>query len=92
MHAHMLACSLSRFENASTMNPAPASDMPQSDDRSVVQEKIPLQVRLAREDIRAIKIAAAEIEQTISDFLLGCSRCWQAKTAASSTAPSKPQR
>lgn len=33
---------------------------------------IPLQVRLPREDVRAIKIAAAEREQTISDFMLAC--------------------
>jgi hypothetical protein len=33
---------------------------------------IPLQVRLPREDVRAIKIAAAEREQTVSDFMLAC--------------------
>lgn len=49
--------------------------------RSTGQEKIPLQVRLAREDIRAIKIAAAEGEKTISEFLLVCFRSWQAKAA-----------
>jgi hypothetical protein len=34
--------------------------------------QIPLQVRLPREEVRAIKIAAAEHEQTISDFMLAC--------------------
>ena len=34
--------------------------------------QIPLQVRLPRDEVRAIKIAAAEREQTISDFMLAC--------------------
>jgi hypothetical protein len=33
---------------------------------------VPLQVRLPRAEVRAIKIAAAEREQTISDFMLAC--------------------
>lgn len=35
-------------------------------------EQMPLQVRLPRDEVRAIKIAAAENEQTISDFMLSC--------------------
>jgi hypothetical protein len=35
-------------------------------------EQVPLQVRLPREEVRAIKIAAAEREQTVSDFMLAC--------------------
>lgn len=34
--------------------------------------QMPLQVRLPRDEVRAIKIAAAEREQTISDFMLSC--------------------
>ena len=34
--------------------------------------QMPLQVRLPREEVRAIKVAAAEREQTISDFMLAC--------------------
>jgi hypothetical protein len=34
--------------------------------------QIPLQIRLPRTEVRAIKIAAAEREQTISDFMLTC--------------------
>jgi len=34
--------------------------------------QMPLQIRLPREEVRAIKIAAAEREQTISDFMLAC--------------------
>lgn len=35
-------------------------------------EQVPLQVRIPRDDARAIKVAAAEREQTISDFMLSC--------------------
>jgi hypothetical protein len=34
--------------------------------------QMPLQVRLPREEVRKIKIAAAEREQTVSDFMLAC--------------------
>jgi len=33
---------------------------------------MPLQIRLPRQDVKAIKVAAAEAEQTISDFMLAC--------------------
>jgi uncharacterized protein (DUF1778 family) len=33
---------------------------------------MPLQLRLPRAEVRAIKIAAAEREQTLSDFMLAC--------------------
>jgi hypothetical protein len=33
---------------------------------------VPLQIRLQREEVKAIKVAAAEREQTISDFMLAC--------------------
>ena len=35
-------------------------------------DQMPLQVRLPRHEVRAIKIAAAEREQTVSDFMLAC--------------------
>lgn len=35
-------------------------------------EQVPLQIRIPRHEARAIKIAAAEREQTISDFMLAC--------------------
>lgn len=35
-------------------------------------EQVPLQVRLPREEVRAIKVAAAERDQTISEFMLAC--------------------
>ena len=35
-------------------------------------DQIPLQVRLPRQDVRAIKIAAAEREMTVSDLMLAC--------------------
>jgi len=35
-------------------------------------DQVPLQVRIPREDARAIKIAAAQNDQTISEFMLAC--------------------
>lgn len=35
-------------------------------------DQVPLQVRIPRDDARAIKIAAAQNDQTISDFMLAC--------------------
>ncbi len=35
-------------------------------------DQTPLQVRLPRQEVRAIKVAAAEREQTVSDFMLSC--------------------
>jgi hypothetical protein len=35
-------------------------------------DQMPLQVRLPRHEVRAIKVAAAEREQTVSDFMLAC--------------------
>jgi NRPS condensation-like uncharacterized protein len=34
--------------------------------------QMPLQVRLPRNEVKAIKVAAAEREQTVSDFMLAC--------------------
>ena len=36
------------------------------------EAQIPLQVRLPRDQVRAIKVAAAERDLTISDFMLAC--------------------
>lgn len=36
------------------------------------EAKVPLQVRLPRNEARAIKIAAAQRDQSISDFMLAC--------------------
>jgi hypothetical protein len=47
---------------AATSRAAPARKPPQ----------MPLQVRLPRDEVRAIKVAAAEREQTVSDFMLAC--------------------
>lgn len=37
-----------------------------------VIKTMPLQIRLPRQEVKAIKVAAAESEQTISDFMLAC--------------------
>lgn len=42
-------------------------------------DQMPLQVRLPREEVRAIKIAAAERELTISDFVLACVHAYMKK-------------
>ncbi len=41
-------------------------------DNAPKPDQMPLQVRLPRQEVRAIKIAAAEREQTVSDFMLAC--------------------
>jgi hypothetical protein len=33
---------------------------------------MPLQIRLPRSEVKAIKVAAAEAEQSISEFMLAC--------------------
>ena len=35
-------------------------------------DHVPLQVRIPKEDARAIKVAAAQADQTISEFMLAC--------------------
>jgi hypothetical protein len=35
-------------------------------------DQMPLQVRIPRQEVRAIKVAAAEREMTVSDFMLAC--------------------
>jgi len=42
-------------------------------------DQVPLQVRLPREEVRAIKIAAAERDQTISEFMLACVHAFMKK-------------
>jgi hypothetical protein len=55
--------------------PAPAAaTSARSAQSSVVrlEPTLPLQLRLPRDEIRRIKVAAAEREQTISQFMLAC--------------------
>ena len=44
------------------------------------EAKVPLQVRLPRKEARAIKIAAAERDQSISDFMLACFHAYMKKS------------
>lgn len=39
---------------------------------SPAEPNVPLQIRVPRPELKAIKVAAAESEQTISDFMLAC--------------------
>lgn len=58
---------------ARTLSAPPATPQSQAVANSEPKpNQMPLQIRLPREEIRAIKIAAAEREQTISDFMLAC--------------------
>ena len=44
-------------------------------------EQVPLQVRIPKDQARAIKIAAAQADQTISEFMLACFHAYM-KTSA----------
>jgi hypothetical protein len=52
-------------------SPAPAPKAAAKEPAPKV-EQVPLQVRIPRTDARAIKIAAAERELSISEFMLAC--------------------
>jgi hypothetical protein len=55
-----LAVSQARSQDVSALPASPPVQM------------MPLQLRLPRAEVRAIKIAAAEREQTLSGFMLAC--------------------
>ena len=52
-------------QSRESTNPTPRKSSEKAD-------QMPLQVRLPRQEVKAIKIAAAESEQSISDFMLAC--------------------
>jgi hypothetical protein len=64
----------------------PQAATPQRGARSRRQAKqplpkpVPLQVRLPREEVRAIKIAATQRDQTISQFMLTCFHAYMKNT------------
>lgn len=51
---------------------APSSKASAAVAHEVKADQVPLQVRLPRDEVRAIKIAAAQRDQTISEFMLAC--------------------
>lgn len=60
---------------AATPARAPQVEAPEAKAKSAPEpkaEQVPLQVRIPKDAARAIKIAAAERDQTISDFMLAC--------------------
>jgi hypothetical protein len=63
--------------------PARSSAAPATRKKAPKAPQMPLQVRLSRDEVRAIKIAAAEREQTVSDFMLACFHAYM-KTGHSS--------
>jgi hypothetical protein len=50
----------------------PRGEIAKQQDPAPVEKPVPLQVRLPREHVKAIKVAAAQSEQTISEFMLAC--------------------
>lgn len=54
-----------------TRSSTPASKVTAGAEPKIV-DQVPLQVRLPREEVRAIKVAAAQRDMTISDFMLAC--------------------
>ena len=49
-----------------------AQPEPVREPKAAKAAQVPLQVRIPKDEARAIKIAAAQAEQTISDFMLSC--------------------
>lgn len=54
---------------ATTAAAKTAAAQPAADQKGA---QVPLQVRIPRDDARAIKVAAAQSDQTISEFMLAC--------------------
>lgn len=58
---------------AATPARAPANLKPAPEPKAAPKvEQVPLQVRIPKDQARAIKIAAAQRDQTISEFMLAC--------------------
>jgi hypothetical protein len=65
----LMAATPVALQTTTAVRRAPVTELPTV---VVKADTIPLQIRLPREAVRAIKIAAAQREQTISDFMLAC--------------------
>jgi hypothetical protein len=53
--------------------PAPANDAPAPKARPAAKVvHVPLQIRISAADAKAIKLAAVQADQTISEFMLAC--------------------
>jgi hypothetical protein len=50
----------------------PAKDQPKLKASKAKVQHVPLQIRIPAADAKAIKIAAVQADQTISDFILAC--------------------
>ena len=48
--------------------------------QEVKPDQVPLQIRIPRQDARAIKVAAAERDMSISDFMNACFHAFMKKT------------
>lgn len=62
---------------------APPAFEPMPEDETKAEpkiEQVPLQIRIPKDAARAIKVAAAERDQTISEFMLACFHAYMASS------------
>ncbi len=57
---------------AMTPHAATGPRTPKATKETPAVKSMPLQIRLPREEVKAIKVAAAESERNISEFMLAC--------------------
>lgn len=53
-------------------NAPAATELSPSKTKKKTEQMFPLQIRIPKEDLKAIKMAATSREQTVSDFMLAC--------------------
>ena len=58
-----------------------AKIQPETASKPVQEPTHPLQIRIPREQARAIKVAAAERDMTLSDFMLACFHAYMKNTS-----------
>jgi hypothetical protein len=62
--------------------PAPPAKAAPAKETAPTIPQVPLQVRIPKDQARAIKVAAAERDLTISDFMLACFHAYMKATKA----------
>jgi hypothetical protein len=59
--------------------PMPLAATKQRGQKAVTDKIEPLQIRIPHSQVKAIKMAALEAEQTVSDFMLACFHAYMRK-------------
>ncbi len=59
--------------------PAPKPEKPAKAAKAPKAPQVPLQIRIPADDAKAIKRAALEADQTVSDFMLACFHAFMKK-------------